>query len=100
MVGFSRGQISKQQRRGAIIILGMLAKADTEMVSEKIDLMLRIGLGPVGKVSGQDHMTIFAHIVAIRRIWWLQSIPVWRYNDWLGQNLINVSEPQHPNSCS
>jgi condensin complex subunit 1 len=50
-IGFSRGQISKQQRRGAIIILGMLAKADTEMVSEKIDLMLRIGLGPVGKVS-------------------------------------------------
>ncbi|KAI8335552.1 non-SMC mitotic condensation complex subunit 1-domain-containing protein [Chlamydoabsidia padenii] len=47
--GFSRGQISKQQRRGAIIILGMLAKADTEMVAEKIDLMLRVGLGPVGK---------------------------------------------------
>ncbi|ORZ04942.1 non-SMC mitotic condensation complex subunit 1-domain-containing protein [Absidia repens] len=47
--GFSRGQISKQQRRGAIIVLGMLAKADTEVATEKIDLMLRIGLGAVGK---------------------------------------------------
>ncbi|CAO3624953.1 unnamed protein product [Cunninghamella blakesleeana] len=46
--GFTRGHISKQQRRGSIIILGMLAKADTKVVSEKIDLMLNIGLGSMG----------------------------------------------------
>ncbi|KAI8092765.1 non-SMC mitotic condensation complex subunit 1-domain-containing protein [Halteromyces radiatus] len=49
--GFSKGQISKQQRRGAIIILGMLAKANTEVASEKIDLMLHIGLGSVGRTD-------------------------------------------------
>ncbi|KAI9306089.1 non-SMC mitotic condensation complex subunit 1-domain-containing protein [Cunninghamella echinulata] len=47
--GFSKGHIPKKQRRGSIIILGMLAKANTDVVSEKIDLMLNIGLGPIGK---------------------------------------------------
>ncbi|CAO3608092.1 unnamed protein product [Cunninghamella echinulata] len=47
--GFSKGHIPKKQRRGSIIILGMLAKANTEVVSEKIELMLNIGLGPIGK---------------------------------------------------
>ncbi|ORX60492.1 hypothetical protein DM01DRAFT_1300277 [Hesseltinella vesiculosa] len=49
--GFARGQIPKHQRRGAIIILGMLAKADTDVVAEKIDVMLDIGLGHAGKVD-------------------------------------------------
>ena len=49
-IGFTRANIPKAQRRGAIIILGMLAKAKTEIVSEKVDLVLRIGLGPYGKV--------------------------------------------------
>ncbi|KAG9286748.1 hypothetical protein G9A89_012298 [Geosiphon pyriformis] len=43
--------VSKVQRRGAIIILGMLAKAKMEIVSEKIDLLLKIGLGPLGKAD-------------------------------------------------
>ncbi|KAG1142022.1 hypothetical protein G6F37_007640 [Rhizopus arrhizus] len=47
--GFTKGRIQKSQRRGAIIILGMLAQADTRIVSEKIDLMLKIGLGTLGK---------------------------------------------------
>ncbi|KAL0080987.1 non-SMC mitotic condensation complex subunit 1-domain-containing protein [Phycomyces blakesleeanus] len=47
--GFVKGHIPKAQRRGAIIILGMLAKAKTEIVTEKVDLLLRIGLGPLGK---------------------------------------------------
>ncbi|KAI9006529.1 condensin complex component cnd1 [Phycomyces nitens] len=47
--GFVKGNIPKAQRRGAIIILGMLAKAKTDIVAEKVDLMLRIGLGPLGK---------------------------------------------------
>lgn len=49
-IGFTRANIPKAQRRGAIIILGMLAKAKTEIVSEKVELLLRIGLGPLGKV--------------------------------------------------
>ncbi|KAI9263006.1 non-SMC mitotic condensation complex subunit 1-domain-containing protein [Helicostylum pulchrum] len=47
--GFTKGRIQKSQRRGAIIILGMLAKAQTTIVSDKIDVMLKFGLGPLGK---------------------------------------------------
>ncbi|KAI8140581.1 armadillo-type protein [Fennellomyces sp. T-0311] len=47
--GFTSGNIPKEQRRGAIIILGMLAKARTEIVTEKVDALLRIGLGQLGK---------------------------------------------------
>ncbi|CAG8579451.1 5283_t:CDS:10 [Ambispora gerdemannii] len=43
--------ISKVQRRGAIIVLGMLAKAKTEIISEKTDFLLKIGLGPLGKAD-------------------------------------------------
>lgn len=46
--GFTQGRIQKSQRRGAIIILGMLAKAKTKVVSDKIDVLLKIGLGPLG----------------------------------------------------
>lgn len=49
--GFTKGRIQKSQRRGAIIILGMLAKAKTKIVSEQIDTMLKIGLGPLGKTD-------------------------------------------------
>ena len=49
--GFTGGNIPKEQRRGAIIILGMLAKARTEIVTEKVDTLLRIGLGPLGKAD-------------------------------------------------
>ena len=42
--------IPRVQRRGAIIILGMLATAKPETVSEHIDLLLKIGLGQLGKV--------------------------------------------------
>ncbi|GAN09384.1 condensin complex component cnd1 [Mucor ambiguus] len=47
--GFTQGRIQKSQRRGAIVILGMLAKAKTKVVSDKLDVMLKIGLGPLGK---------------------------------------------------
>src|SRR5690348_11543107 len=36
--------IPNQQRRGAIIILGMLAKAKPDIVANKIETILRIGL--------------------------------------------------------
>ncbi|KAI8389378.1 condensin complex subunit 1 [Blakeslea trispora] len=47
--GFTQGRIQKSLRRGAIVVLGMLAKTKTKIVSDKIDVMLKIGLGSLGK---------------------------------------------------
>ncbi|KAE8131296.1 armadillo-type protein [Aspergillus pseudotamarii] len=46
--GVQRKEISKTQRRGAIIVLGMLALADPDVVIKEIEVMLRIGLGSLG----------------------------------------------------
>ena len=43
-------EIPKQQRQGAIIILGMLALARRDVVTEKVDSLLKIGLGQHGMV--------------------------------------------------
>ena len=43
--------LPKNQRRGAIIILGMLAVARRHIVTERVDVLLRVGLGPLGKVD-------------------------------------------------
>ena len=43
-------QLPKEQRRGAIIILGMLALAKRHVVTDRADVLLKIGLGPLGKV--------------------------------------------------
>ncbi|CAJ0830350.1 1237_t:CDS:10 [Entrophospora sp. SA101] len=43
--------IPKSRRRGAIIILSMLANGKIDIVKEKIDLLLKIGLGPLGKAD-------------------------------------------------
>ena len=42
--------LPKPQRRGAIIILGMLALAKRSVLTDKVAVMLRVGLGPLGKV--------------------------------------------------
>ncbi|KAK0342387.1 condensin complex non-SMC subunit Cnd1 [Friedmanniomyces endolithicus] len=42
-------EISKQQRRGAIIVLGMLALADPEIVVKEMGICLRVGLGAFGR---------------------------------------------------
>ena len=47
--GVQKREISKTQRRGAIIVLGMLALADPEVVIKEIEPMLRIGLGSLGR---------------------------------------------------
>lgn len=44
-------EIPKPQRQGAIIVLGMLALAKREVVTERVELLLKIGLGPLGMVS-------------------------------------------------
>ncbi|KAL2045601.1 hypothetical protein N7G274_002029 [Stereocaulon virgatum] len=41
--------ISRNQRRGAIIVLGMLATANPEIAVKEMGSMLRIGLGPLGR---------------------------------------------------
>jgi condensin complex subunit 1 len=41
--------LSRQQRRGAIMILGMLAVAKREVVTDHVDTLLRVGLGQHGK---------------------------------------------------
>lgn len=41
--------IPKAQRRGAIVILGMIAVAQRQVVTERIDTLLSVGLGPLGK---------------------------------------------------
>lgn len=47
--GVQKKEISKSQRRGAIIVLGMLALADPEIVVKEMETCLRIGLGPIGR---------------------------------------------------
>ncbi|KAJ3798640.1 non-SMC mitotic condensation complex subunit 1-domain-containing protein [Lentinula aff. detonsa] len=43
--------IPKYQRRGAIIILGMLALARRNILIDKVDVMLKVGLGALGKAD-------------------------------------------------
>jgi condensin complex subunit 1 len=47
--GVQKKEISKQQRRGAIIVIGMLALADPEIVVKEMETCLRIGLGALGR---------------------------------------------------
>ena len=47
--GVHKREISRTQRRGAIIVLGMLATASPEIVVGEMETMLRTGLGPHGR---------------------------------------------------
>ncbi|KAH8645685.1 condensin component [Xylariales sp. PMI_506] len=51
--GYQKRAISKSQRRGAIIVLGMLAPANPEIVVGEMETMLRIGLGSHGRADLQ-----------------------------------------------
>lgn len=57
--------ISKSQRRGAIIVLGMLATADPNIVVENMEIMLRIGLGSLGR---KDLPLAKYTCIALRRV--------------------------------
>jgi condensin complex subunit 1 len=50
MIGTDQ-EIPKPQRQGAVIILGMLGAAKREVVTERVENLLKIGLGPFGMVS-------------------------------------------------
>ena len=57
--------ISRTQRRGSIIVLGMLALADPEVVVKEIEAMLRIGLGSLGR---SDLVLAKYTCIALRRM--------------------------------
>ena len=63
--GVQKQEISKNQRRGAIIILGMLATADPEIVVREMGVMLRVGLGNLGR---SDLALAKYTCIALRRI--------------------------------
>ncbi|PKY07698.1 condensin complex component cnd1 [Aspergillus campestris IBT 28561] len=63
--GVQKKEISKTQRRGAIIVLGMLALADPEVVIKEIETILRIGLGNLGRT---DLVLARYSCVALRRM--------------------------------
>ncbi|KAL4894348.1 armadillo-type protein [Aspergillus ambiguus] len=63
--GIQRKEISKTQRRGSIIVLGMLALADPEVVIKEIEAMLRIGLGSLGR---SDLVLAKYTCIALRRM--------------------------------
>ncbi|KAG5641739.1 hypothetical protein DXG03_004311 [Asterophora parasitica] len=44
-------QLPKPQRRGAIIILGMLALAKRSVLTDQVETMLKVGLGQFGKAD-------------------------------------------------
>ncbi|KAL9088401.1 MAG: hypothetical protein Q9159_003101 [Coniocarpon cinnabarinum] len=49
--GVQKREISKSQRRGAILVLSMLALADPKIVHEEVETMLRVGLGGYGRLD-------------------------------------------------
>lgn len=44
-------ELPKQQRRGAVMVLGMLAVASPKIVETRREDLIKIGLGPRGKVN-------------------------------------------------
>ncbi|KAG4302606.1 hypothetical protein PCANB_001221 [Pneumocystis canis] len=44
-----KGNVSKQQRRGSVIILGMLGLADSDVIAIGLESLLHIGFGNYGK---------------------------------------------------
>lgn len=63
--GFQKREISRSQRRGAIIVLGMLATASPEIVAGEIETMLRTGLGSHGR---NDLQQAKYTCIALRRL--------------------------------
>lgn len=63
--GFQKREISRSQRRGAIIVLGMLATASPEIVVGEMETMLRTGLGSHGR---SDLQLAKYTCIALRRL--------------------------------
>lgn len=63
--GVQKREISRTQRRGAIIVLGMLATANPEIVVSDMETMLRTGLGTQGR---NDLQLAKYTCIALRRL--------------------------------
>lgn len=63
--GVHKREISRTQRRGAIIVLGMLATASPEIVVSDMETMLRTGLGTQGR---NDLQLAKYTCIALRRL--------------------------------
>jgi condensin complex subunit 1 len=63
--GVQRKEISKTQRRGAIIVLGMLSLAQPNVIVQEMETCLRIGLGELGR---RDFALARYTCIALRRI--------------------------------
>ncbi|KAK3067262.1 condensin complex non-SMC subunit Cnd1 [Teratosphaeriaceae sp. CCFEE 6253] len=63
--GVQKKEISKQQRRGAMIVIGMLALADPDIVVNEMEICLRIGLGSLGR---RDLVLARYTCIALRRM--------------------------------
>lgn len=63
--GVQKREMSRTQRRGAIIVLGMLATANPEIVVGEMEIMLRTGLGAHGR---SDLQLAKFTCIALRRI--------------------------------
>ncbi|PSR82423.1 putative Ycs4 protein [Coniella lustricola] len=63
--GVQKREISRTQRRGAIIVLGMLATASPEIVVSDMETMLRTGLGAQGR---SDLQLAKYTCIALRRL--------------------------------
>lgn len=63
--GVQKREISRTQRRGAIIVLGMLATASPEIVVNDMETMLRTGLGTQGR---NDLQLAKYTCIALRRL--------------------------------
>lgn len=63
--GVQKREISRTQRRGAIIVLGMLATANPEIVVSDMETMLRTGLGTQGR---SDLQLAKYTCIALRRL--------------------------------
>ncbi|KAJ4323154.1 condensin complex non-SMC subunit Cnd1 [Neodidymelliopsis sp. IMI 364377] len=63
--GYQKKDISMRQRRGAIIVLGMLALSSPDIIVQEMETCLRIGLGKLGR---RDFGLARYTCVALRRI--------------------------------
>ncbi|KAF2001404.1 hypothetical protein P154DRAFT_464333 [Amniculicola lignicola CBS 123094] len=63
--GYQKKATSKTQRRGAIMVLGMLALADPNIIVQEMETCLRIGLGELGR---RDLAMARYTCIALRRI--------------------------------
>ncbi|KAH7118909.1 armadillo-type protein [Dendryphion nanum] len=63
--GHQKRDKSKSQRRGAIMVLGMLALADPKIITQELETCLRIGLGELGR---RDLGLARYTCIALRRI--------------------------------